>query len=98
MKFLINKNKKMTTKRHTSEFDVEKLHQQSVARFAQKRQERMTDKSKFLQKEFEIDVKKSYEISKAAIESNENINEDEKELQIEHLESVLSAGSAKLDR
>lgn len=72
-----------------SEFDIEKVHAMHIKNRENRQNERKRDVKKHLQKEFDLDAKKSYALS---------ISEDSTPVQIQHAQSVLSAGAAKYDR
>ena len=73
-----------------NDFDLNKLHSQSVDRHAKLIDKKKRDVTEHLQENYEIDVKASYERSLALCG-----NDPEK---IAHLESVLSSGNHKKDR
>lgn len=85
MKFEINKSNNM------KKFNVEELHQQAAKRIEERKRSKNV-----LGNEFDINVNESYKRSLAMIEGNDELSKDEKDEQITHLESVLSAGACKL--
>ena len=79
--------KVVAAKTEPAEFDLEKLHKASLTR----QQNRKADKRTHLHEDFDIDVKKTYELSM-------ELPHEDKDLQQAHLESVLSAGATRYDR
>lgn len=72
-----------------SNFDVDKLHDESKQRRAIRERETSMDANKSLSRTYEHDVKATYEASLQLIE-DADIPQKEKDLRIAHLESVLS--------
>jgi hypothetical protein len=70
------------------EFDVETLHKEAMIRHNKRMSETKPSAT------YDVNVKESYKKSMALIEAAD-IDEDEKEKQIAHLESVLSEGECR---
>jgi hypothetical protein len=70
-------------------FDVDTLHKQAMKRIA----DRSGDDGPHAV--YDVNVKASYDASLALINNDDTIDDEEKDLRIAHLESVLSAGECK---
>ena len=75
--------------------DIDKLHADSLKRFSTRDVQKKRSSENHLQREYDIDVKKTFDTSlKNCLDYDGEIDD----LKFKHLQSVLSAGSCKFDR
>lgn len=75
--------KTVTTKKVNKDFDIDAVYEKQVSR-----RNNLADR-KHLSKNYEIDVKKSYEKTMEMIESRYEKDCEEKQIHIEHLQSLF---------